>query len=68
MSGLDSTPSGGAMGFDSALRELGEALAAHPKAATAAWQRFADDCMAAGAATMAAGSSEAREPAEPVIP
>jgi polyhydroxyalkanoate synthase len=55
------------MGFDQTLRELGEALAAHPEGAAAAWQRFADDCMTAGAATMAAGSSEQREPAEPVI-
>jgi poly[(R)-3-hydroxyalkanoate] polymerase subunit PhaC len=44
---------GGTLGFDDALREMGEALAAHPEAAEAVWMRFASDCMAAGAATMA---------------
>ena len=41
---------GGSLGFDEALRALGEALATHPEAAQAVWMRFAGDCMSAGAA------------------
>ena len=44
---------GGGLGFDKALRELGEALASHPEAAEKTWMRFANDCMSAGAATLA---------------
>ena len=44
---------GGALGFDKALRDLGEALAARPGAAEEVWTRFASDCMSAGVATMA---------------
>jgi polyhydroxyalkanoate synthase subunit PhaC len=44
---------GGNLGFDKALRDLGEALAARPGAAEEVWIRFASDCMSAGVATMA---------------
>jgi polyhydroxyalkanoate synthase subunit PhaC len=56
---------GGGLGFDEALRELGEALASHPQAAEKAWTRFANDCMSAGAATLA--NSVGGEGAEPVV-
>src|SRR5262249_55673654 len=57
-------PDFGALGFDRALQELGEALARKPEAAMALWQQFASDCMAAGVSTMASAGGE---PAEPVI-
>jgi polyhydroxyalkanoate synthase len=47
---------GGGLGFDEALRELGEALASHPEAAEKTWMRFANDCMSAGAATLASSA------------
>jgi polyhydroxyalkanoate synthase subunit PhaC len=56
---------GGGMGFETALRELGEALASHPEAAEKTWMRFASDCMSAGAATLA--NSAGGEGAEPVV-
>ena len=56
---------GGGLGFDEALRELGEALARHPEAAEKTWMRFAGDCMSAGAATLA--SSVGSAGAEPVV-
>ena len=43
---------GPTLGFEEALRDLGQALAAHPAAAEAVWMRFASDCMSAGVATM----------------
>jgi polyhydroxyalkanoate synthase subunit PhaC len=55
----------GGLGFDEALRELGEALAAHPDAAERAWTRFAGDCMSAGVATLA--NSVGGEGADPVV-
>lgn len=48
---------GGGLGFDEALRELGEGLATHPQAAEKVWMRFASDCMSAGAATLASSAS-----------
>ena len=65
MNGANGAPDFGALGFDQALRQLGEALAEHPDAAQRVWQRFADDCMAAGIATMT--SAAAGERAEPTI-
>jgi polyhydroxyalkanoate synthase len=56
-------PDFGALGFDDALRELGEALATRPEAAGALWKRFADDCLAAGVATMTAAAGEKAPPA-----
>jgi polyhydroxyalkanoate synthase subunit PhaC len=47
---------GGNLGFDKALRDLGEALSARPGAAQEVWMRFASDCMSAGVATMANAS------------
>ncbi len=55
-------PDPGALGFDQALRELGEALASRPEAASALWKRFADDCLAAGVATMASANGEQAPP------
>jgi polyhydroxyalkanoate synthase subunit PhaC len=56
---------GGGLGFDEALRDLGEALATHPEAAEKTWMRFAGDCMSAGAATLA--NSVGGDGAEPVV-
>jgi polyhydroxyalkanoate synthase subunit PhaC len=68
--GTDGGFGGGALGFDAALRELGQALAAKPEAALGAWQRFATDCMTAGIATMssAAGGKGLQGLATPVEP
>ena len=52
----------GGLGFDAALRELADALAARPQAATAIWERFARDCMTAGIATVT-GSDPPAKPA-----
>jgi polyhydroxyalkanoate synthase len=62
VSGEPAMPDFGALGFDQALRELGEALASRPEAATAVWKRFADDSLAAGVATMAAANGEQAAP------
>ena len=63
MTGSGGAPDFGALGFDRALQQLGEALATRPEAAAAVWQRFASDCMAAGIATMASAGGETVEPA-----
>ena len=62
MNGEPAMPDPGALGFDQALRELGEALASRPEAASALWKRFADDCLAAGVATMASAAGEQAAP------
>ncbi len=63
MSGGNGAPDVGALGFDRALQQLGEALATRPEAAAAVWQRFASDCMAAGIATMTSAGGGEAEPA-----
>ena len=65
MTGDAATPDFGALGFDQALRQLGEALTARPEAASEVWKRFADDSLAAGVATMAGAGN--REPVPPTI-
>ena len=65
MTGDAATPDFGALGFDQALRQLGEALTARPEAASEVWKRFADDSLAAGVATMAGAGNG--EPVPPTI-
>jgi polyhydroxyalkanoate synthase len=67
VSGNGGAAGGGAYGFDSALNELAAAVARKPEQATAAWMRFATDCLQAGVATMAAGEVAGSAPA-PVAP
>jgi polyhydroxyalkanoate synthase len=62
VTGSGGAPDFGALGFDRALQQLGEALAAKPEAATAVWQQFASDCMAAGVSTMTSAGGDAAEP------
>ena len=62
MTGEPAMPDFGILGFDQALKELGEALADRPEAAGAVWKRFADASLAAFA-TMASANGEPTEPA-----